>query len=68
MRDARAQEGTSNAQVLALLKGRMKTRGMDSEIELTDQELRAVQTAGRRWQHGGEKAFGAILRAADRHR
>lgn len=59
---------TENGRILALLKGRLKTRGLDSEIELSGRELIDVQLAAKRWREGGEKAFRAVLQAAERHR
>lgn len=62
-----ARPGTINLTVLVMLQGRLQMRGVAGELELTERELRDVQTAARRWQWGGERAFKAVLSAADRH-
>jgi formiminotetrahydrofolate cyclodeaminase len=71
-REAEAVQGASakgaNGAALAMVKGKLRPMGPDTELDLTLDELLAVREAAYNWADGGEKAFRAILAARDRHR
>lgn len=63
---ARCPADGLNAGILAVLQGPALNR-LTGDLDLTDAQLAEARAALRRWQHGAELAFDAVIRAAGRH-
>lgn len=54
-----------NSALLAVIQGKLDD--IRGELTLTEEELEACRLAAANWRGGHERAFQAIVRAADRH-